>query len=358
MNKIYFHLLDMLEQGKQVALATIIQTMGSTPQVPGASALFSLEGMIQGTVGGGPVEAAVQKKVRRALEQKESCVAEFNLEENSDSEEGAVCGGRVQVLVDGVPEKNRKVFQNLCHSLADKRGGILGTWIKDLPRGGVSVSRYWIQEGGKVSDEVNKLFSFFRVNRQKAFSRGKPVFYQGKRGTEQKQGRLFLEPVFPPARLIIVGTGHIGRAVAHLGALLNFEVTVIDDRPEYANKSNLPEADHIVVEDIGTAVRNCVITPDTYLVIATRGHQHDAVALRECIGSDAAYIGMIGSRKKVRFTRNKFLEQGWATEEQLDRVHAPIGLPIGSQTVEEIAVSIAAQLIEVRRQSNRAGEET
>jgi len=348
MKNVYFQLLDILRQGNQVALATIVQAKGSTPQVPGASALFSLQGLIQGTIGGGTVEAAVQKKIHTALEQKESCVTEFNLEKDSDSEQGAVCGGCVNVLIDAHPEKNQKVFQELCHSLTQRKGGILVTWLQDLPGGSMSVSRYWVREDKKVTDDENKLFSLFRVNRRKLFLRGNPAFFQRESGTGEKKGSLYLEPVFPSARLIIVGAGHIGRAVSHLGSLLNFEITVIDDRPEYANKIRLPDADHIIVEKIGNAVRNCAITPDTYLVIATRGHQHDIEALRECIGSDAAYIGMIGSRKKVRFTRNKFLEQGWANEEQFDQVHAPIGLSIGSKTVAEIAVSIAAQLIEVR----------
>ena len=162
---------------------------------------------------------------------------------------------------------------------------------------------------------------------------------------------LFLEPVFPLPQLVIVGAGHIGRALCHLGNLLSFEVHVIDDRVEFANKGELPHADNIIVEDIGKAMKAFPISSDTFIVIVTRGHSHDAEALKECIDSDAAYIGMIGSARKIKIMNDMFLEKGWATQDQLGRVCAPIGIDIRSKTVEEIAVSIAAQLVLVRRES-------
>ncbi len=168
---------------------------------------------------------------------------------------------------------------------------------------------------------------------------------------------VFLEPILPLQQLVIAGAGHIGQALSHLGSLLDFEVTVIDDRPEFANKERLPDADNIIVDEVEKAVRNFPISPDTYLVIVTRGHHHDAEALRPCISSKAAYVGMIGSTRKIKLMREKFIEQGWATPEEFDHVHAPIGIDIQSKTVEEIAVSIVAQLALVRSQiKNRKGK--
>jgi xanthine dehydrogenase accessory factor len=164
----------------------------------------------------------------------------------------------------------------------------------------------------------------------------------------------FLEPLSPLPRLVIAGAGHIGRAVAHLGHLLDFEVTVIDDRAEFANRERLPEVDTIVLDDIGRAVAEFPSAPDTYFVIVTRGHRDDAGALRACIKLPAAYVGMIGSRRKISLMREEFIAREWATAREFDRVHAPIGLPIGSKTVEEIGVSIAAELVQVR--SGRTGE--
>jgi xanthine dehydrogenase accessory factor len=135
--------------------------------------------------------------------------------------------------------------------------------------------------------------------------------------------------------------------------MLGFEVTVIDDRPEYANNENLPDASRIIVKDIGEAMQEISKNDDTYVVIVTRGHKDDAAALRPCIGSSLAYTGMIGSRKKIATIREDFIEKGWATSEQWDAIYAPVGLDIKSQTVEEIAVSIAAQLVLVRNGRNQ-----
>ena len=149
--------------------------------------------------------------------------------------------------------------------------------------------------------------------------------------------------------VIIIGAGHIGQAVSHLGSLLDFEVTVIDDRLEFANKDRLPEADHVIVDDIGKAVQELTISTDSYIVIVTRGHRDDSDALKQCIDSNAAYIGMIGSSRKIKLMRKMFLQEGWATPTRYDRVHAPIGIDIHSKTVQEIAVSIAAEIILVKR---------
>ena len=167
-------------------------------------------------------------------------------------------------------------------------------------------------------------------------------------GEDEDSILALLEPLFPSSQLVIAGAGHIGKALAHLGKLLDFEVTVIDDRIEFANKTNIPDADHIIVEDIGKAIMELGKSPDTYLVIVTRGHDDDAKALRPGINSGAAYVGMIGSKNKIEKMHRNFVENGWATEKQWSAIHTPIGLKILSKTVEEIAVSIAAELVLVR----------
>ncbi|HDT13143.1 MAG TPA: hypothetical protein ENO03_02175, partial [Candidatus Aminicenantes bacterium] len=177
----------------------------------------------------------------------------------------------------------------------------------------------------------------------KALAGGRPRLIS--RGSDRL---IYIEPVLPLPRLIIAGAGHVGRAVARLGKLLDFVITVIDDRPEFANAANVPEADEIVVAEFGPALAGIEDTPDNYFIIVTRGHRKDAEALRAVIGREAAYIGMIGSPIKVGLMRQAFLENGWATEEQWAGIHSPIGLAIGSKTVEEIAVSIAAELVKVR----------
>jgi xanthine dehydrogenase accessory factor len=207
---------------------------------------------------------------------------------------------------------------------------------------------------------MEKHLSFIQDEIETVFLEGRPKLLKIKENIFPEGGQsglLFLEPVVPIPQLVIAGAGHVGQALSHIGSFLSFEVTVIDDRPEYANTDKLPDADHIIVQDIAKAVQELPVSPDTYIVIVTRGHRYDAEALRQCISSDAAYIGMIGSIRKIELMRKKFLESGWATLRQFNRVHAPIGIKINSKTVEEIAVSIAAQLVQVRSQVNRKGKE-
>jgi xanthine dehydrogenase accessory factor len=164
---------------------------------------------------------------------------------------------------------------------------------------------------------------------------------------------VYLEPILPRPVLLIMGAGHVGTALTHVAARIGFEVVVVDDRASFANKERLPDADQVIVDSVVEVARRWPKTPETYVVLVTRGHRNDAVALREVIGSPCAYIGMIGSRRKVLTIYEEFLAEGIATPEQLARIHAPIGLDIGALTVDEIAVSIAAELIVVRRGSRR-----
>jgi xanthine dehydrogenase accessory factor len=353
MKNIYVHLLGEMKKQKPLVLATIVETKGSTPQVPGASAIFSSERLLDGTLGGGLLEADAQKIALKTLRKKASLLSEFSLKADISSEEEAICGGEVKILIDASPEVHRNTFQDLSQSLTKRRPGILATLINRLSEEKVSIFRYWIERGEKLSVDPGKHLSPFRKEIKNTFSEGKPFFLEIKKEIfpEKAMERfLFLEPIFPLPQLVIAGAGHIGQVVTHLGSLLKFEVTVIDDRPEYANKEKLPDADHIIVDEIGSAIQNFPISSDTYFVIITRGHKHDGAALRQCISSEAAYIGMIGSIRKIKLMRKKFLEEGWATAFQFDRVCAPIGIAIQSKTVEEIAVSIAAQLALVRSQ--------
>lgn len=358
MKNIYVHLFNLLEERKSLVLGTIIDTIGSAPQVPGASALFSEEGLIEGTLGGGLLEFDAQKKALQVLKKKTSLISEFSLQEDIHAEGGAICGGEVKILIDASPEVHRDAFHNLSQSLNERQPGVLATFISKFSEGRVSLLRYWIERAEKIQIDLEIDHSLFQEEVKDTLTEGKPKLLKIKEeiSPEKAEERLFfLEPIFPLPQLVIAGAGHIGQVVANLGSLLNFEVTVIDDRAEFANKERFPGADHVIVDEIGKSVQDFPISPDTYLVIVTRGHRCDADALRECINSDVAYIGMIGSRRKIKLMRKEFLDQGWATPDQFDRVYAPIGTDIQSKTVEEIAISIAAQLVLVRSQIQNKG---
>ena len=348
---IYPEVLRRLERQEPFVLATIVEAEGATPQVPGASALFGGRGLLLGTLGGGMLEADAEKRAQLCLKNRSSLCYRFELQGEDLAGGEPICGGFVRILVDGSPDKERETWRRLADALLARRNGVLVTQIDLRPDDQAEIKRLWFDEQAPNPEAGSTLQRFTRelarVSRQ-----GKPVLLQEQDMVIQNHQALhFLEPVAPLPRLLIVGAGHIGQAVARQAEWLDFEVTVIDDRREFAHRRNLPDADRVIRADFGKALGTLPFTEDTYIVIATPGHEHDAEALRACVRSNADYIGLVGSRTKIALMREEFLAKRWATARQFDRVHAPVGLPIGSKTVQEIAVSIAAELARERRRN-------
>jgi len=166
---------------------------------------------------------------------------------------------------------------------------------------------------------------------------------------EECGGKIYLiEPYFPEPRLVILGGGHIAKPLAEFGSRVGFAVTVVDDRPSFANKARFPKAENVICESFQKCFTQLRLNMSCFVVIVTRGHRHDLDCLRNALEHDLAYVGMIGSRRRVESIREQLLGEGIARE-KLDSVNAPIGLDIGAVTPEEIAISIIAQVISVRR---------
>ncbi|HSB32047.1 MAG TPA: XdhC/CoxI family protein [Candidatus Sulfobium mesophilum] len=159
---------------------------------------------------------------------------------------------------------------------------------------------------------------------------------------------VYIEPVIPEPRLIILGAGHVGKALARVAKISGFRTIVVDDREEFANRENIPEADETVVHDFGNIFSRVFADSGSYIVIATRGHNHDLEALKAALTTDAGYIGLLGSKRK-RALLFKMLGESGFSKENIGRVITPVGLSIGSVTPEEIAISIMAQIIQKRR---------
>ncbi|HBC79484.1 MAG TPA: hypothetical protein DEO60_13000 [Bacteroidales bacterium] len=350
MKNIYLEIPVLTSEISDMVLATVISTEGSTPQKPGSSALFNKSGLIAGTIGGGVLEGKVQNLAMGSIEKKEPVYRTFTLDTNASAGEDALCGGRITILIDPDLVRHRNIFEELRKSSGARVPGVLITHVSDEGNEKILVRRYWAADGdtSSVPHELEPLIELGI----KGLTKGVDSYDLRKLEIHQKEGKtsqiLILEPVIPPPRLIIAGAGHVGKAVAQIGGMLGFEVTVIDDRCEFANSDNIPSANHFICGDIGESIEKAVKGEDAYFVIVTRGHRDDGKALKACIGSDAAYIGMIGSKTKIALMRREFIEKGWATEDQWEKVFAPIGLDIRSVTVEEIAVSIAAQLVQVK----------
>jgi len=167
---------------------------------------------------------------------------------------------------------------------------------------------------------------------------------------------VFLEPILPVETLYLFGAGHIAQSTAAMGKKLGFRVVVIDPRPEYNNNERFPDADLLMAEEYGSAFSKLKVDEDSYIVIYTTGHVLDEQCLRFAVGTKAKYIGMIGSKKKVKEVKERLLQKG-VPRQQLDKVYAPIGIEIGAETPEEIAISILAEIIQAKRVSGHLGKE-
>jgi len=351
MKNIYLQITEPGQQSQGSVLATVTASRGSTPQKPGCSALFNQNNLIAGTVGGGIVESKIQEYAGKCSLTKESAYLHFSLDSDIEMKDEAVCGGTISILVDAYPLESLPVFREMQKSLAAGKPGVLITRVTAWGDPHVRIKRYWASDNTDLQfpgsfkqiiiQEVSKLLSSPATAAYRELDLPVPG--------EKQTAKFFLEPVMPLPRLVIAGAGHIGRALSHLGRLLDFEVTVIDDRKEYANPVNIPDADNFIVKDIGEAMQEQKKDSNTYIAIVTRGHSHDADALKPCIGSGAAYVGMMGSKKKVAKMHEEFIKNKLATEEEWQKINTPIGLEIGSKTIEEIAVSIAAQLVQARQ---------
>jgi xanthine dehydrogenase accessory factor len=159
---------------------------------------------------------------------------------------------------------------------------------------------------------------------------------------------VFVEVLRQPPTLIIVGAGHVALPLAQLGKMLDFEVVVLDDRPRFANTQRFPMADRVLAQPFQETLRNWAINPHTYIVLVTRGHSHDVECLLEIIDSPARYIGMIGSKRRIKAVFKLLEKEQGIDPAKFDRVYAPIGLDIGAENPAEIAISIIAEIVNVQ----------
>jgi len=288
------HVIQAHDEGRPVAVCAVVATRGSTPQPPGAMIVVDEAANLFGTLGGGCVEAEVRRRAHQELRGR-GRVATFELDTDFGHDDGMICGGQMDIALSPVtPTTNID-----AHRAATEAPPGAEAWVPLRVLDGENLVEY----------------------------------------------RVCIES---QPRLYIAGAGHISRVIADLAVPLQFEVDVIDDRSQYANEQRFPEPIRTHVGDIARTLKSLPVDGNTYIVIVTRGHRHDEAALRAVIDAPAKYIGMIGSRRKVKVIFDDLKHAGVA-DDQLARVHAPIGLDIGAVTVEEIGISIAAQLVQTRR---------
>lgn len=245
--------------------------------------------------------------------------------------------------------ESKKNF-TLC-TVIDVRGDFpVAVGSKILVHDGGDVEGTFRAEGFEknVIADAGKLLTAGRSKTISYLLSGEPSGRRDRAVRDEPGVDVYFEVVVGQLTLIVVGGGHVGSCLAKVAHDAGWRIVVVDDRPDFANAERFPEADEILCEDYGDALSRYPINSATYIIAVTRGHKHDEVALKAIINSPACYIGMIGSKRRVA-TVLRHLEEEGVAKEKLDRVWTPIGLDIGAETPEEIAVSIAAEMIMVRR---------
>lgn len=326
MDRIFAKLLYMMEKELDTMLVTIIADQGSTPRGAGSQMLVGSEGRILGTIGGGAVEGQADSMARKLLLQKVSCCHLFQLHPDAKENIGMVCGGNVKVLFQYISGTDA-YWQRLAGKLLEMTAARQAGWLALKTNG--STPSLLTEDGLAVLGES--------VTGQTACSSWKP---------EQRED-VFCLPLPVGERAIIFGGGHCAQALAPLLHTVGFRVTVFEEREEYGCRENFPSAERIIVGDYTRIGGSLQLASEDYIVIMTNGHSFDLEVQDQVLRGDFAYVGVIGSRKKTAAVNAKLRERG-VSEEAISRVHTPIGTPIKAVTPEEIAVSIAGELIYTR----------
>ncbi len=341
-----------IETQTDVVYCSVVETRGSTPQKAGASMLVFPDGRQTGTLGGGCVEAEVKRQALHTLGKDEHGTADvhdFCLDDNYGWDDGLICGGRMKILADPIrlstsdPERRTQLmgYYRQFRDLVEKGQGCTEAVVSSDEIGVAVGSRYLFDTTGQLLTQLGEAPPpLLREKLIPLAKRPKPYHVPG----------ICYLPVLPRITLFIVGGGHVGQAVAKLAAEVDFDIWVLDDREAYANRDRFPSAQRHLVGDIGQKLAQMAkaeIHRSIYALIVTRGHAHDEEALYHLATTSAGYVGMIGSKRKIKLIFEDLIARG-ISKEALDRVHAPLGFHIGSQTVPEIAVSIVAELIACR----------
>ena len=298
---------EILRQNRMAVLATVIETKGSTPREIGAKMIVCETGEIFGTIGGGAGEAKVVETAKIVLQTGEKQAVEIDL---TTLQAEGICGGRMRVWLEKWQgAESLRIVNQILANLENRQSAILATPFNQ------QVSPYLLTEN------------------------------------ELPLKNAFVERVEPPPVLLIIGAGHVGIELANIAANIGFEIVVQDERPEWANAENYPNAKEILDESIETIINRFANESRLFVALLTRGFDYDVQALAAILRREkpCMYLGMIGSERRVREVFREMEKRGFSKNE-LNRIRAPIGLKIGALTPAEIAVSIVAELISVRRE--------
>ncbi len=328
------------QAGKHVALATIVQVYGSALQPLGAKMACTSAGDIAGSVSGGCIEGAVLEEAQKAIKSGAPKLLEYGIADESAWEIGLACGGKIQVFVEPLPAE---IYTSLKPCLDTGQLVALATIIAGPGLG--SKLLVWPDgrtQGNLGSADLTKSIVRYAAERLATHDPGRASF-----DAAGEPAEVFIDVFPPPPRLIIVGAVHIAIPLVTFAKTLGFHTIVVDARSAFATRERFPHADELIIEWPSTAMEKLCMDEATYVVAVTHDDKLDVPALQAALASPARYVGVLGSTT-AHAKRVQTLKQLGASDEQLARIHAPIGLKVGAIGPEEIALSIIAEMVAVR----------
>jgi xanthine dehydrogenase accessory factor len=345
MHEILDDVIAELRAGRPFALVTLVADQGSTPRAAGAEMLVREDGSIAGTIGGGLLEHTMMRAATEVLAERASRRERLELDGTDVTAAGRmVCGGVAETLIAYVPPADAELAA-ACAGLRVARDAGRRAWFVTVPPDAAPdasvlgrVEHCALDEAGALSgaavcraDELRRLTGAAALHGTATLPDGRVAV---------------MERVEPPAPAVVCGAGHVGRAVAPLLAGLGFRVVVVDDREEFASAERFPGAE-VVVRPFEGALAAVGVDERAYVVVVTRGHVHDLDVCVQALRAGARYVGVMGSRAK-RERMHAALRAAGFDEGTIGRIHSPIGVAIGAETPAELAVSIAAELVQAR----------
>ena len=350
----YQQIKQLLEEGGTIAITTIVSTLGSTPREVGAKMVVTASGEILGTIGGGCGEAEVRRRAVETIRTSQPEMVKVELLDDIESDSPAVCGGVLDTFIDPW-NKDVGVALKLADELDEiskmgKAAVLASVLTVDGVDGTAPGCKCLVRDGEVCCGNILNQELLAEIIKEAAIRQERE---DCRRVTldlaDGRKAEVFFEVMTAVRKVVIVGAGHLAIPLVQFTKILGFHTTVLDDRVVYANRERFPDADEVLAGDMAETLGSLEITPQTYIVLITRGHQFDEPCLRAVIHSPAKYIGMIGSRRRVKACFIRFRDEEGIPEELLNRVHAPIGININAESPEEIALAIAAELVKVRR---------
>ena len=334
----------MLAEGRAFVLATIISHQGSTPRTSGTRMLITKRQEIVGTIGGGLLELEAMQAAARMDEQAPARILDFDLANRDAANLGMICGGVARVLLDYIrpDEENRRLFSSWLEELSQGRKAMLISQVSGPPTQIRKIEHALLKSDNSLQGAL-ELAADVRDMLFARIAQATDVQVMDREG-----GVIVVDPGHFAQTLYVFGAGHVAVPTAHLAAMVGFDVVVLDDRSEFAAAARFPDAAAVhTIAGFDAAFDGLKVNTEDYIIIVTRGHLHDRTVLAQALKTPATYIGMIGSRKKRDAIYVRLLKDGY-TAADIARVHSPIGLSIGADTPEEIAVSIVGEMIAVR----------